>query len=98
MARSQFDRRRGGRHQDIDDSRLDRRVAVGPRQFGVDLCDDQARPADRGVQVLDAEPGVVPSGIVRPLTCSITMSIGKRPLAMRPGTSEIFAGTTLWAP
>ena len=63
--RRQFDRRRGGRHQHIDRRRLDRRVAVGPRQFGVDLRDDQPRPADRRVQVLDAEPGIVSSGFVR---------------------------------
>ena len=55
--RRQLDRRCGGRHQHVDCRRLDRRVAMGPRQFGVDLRDDQPRPADRRVQMLDAEPG-----------------------------------------
>ena len=63
--RRQFDRRCGGRHQHIDRRRLDRRVAVGPRQFRVDLRDYQPRPADRRVQMLDAEPGIVPPGFVR---------------------------------
>jgi hypothetical protein len=49
------------------------------------------------VQVLDAKPGIVYPGSSGPLTCSITMSIGNRPLATRPGTSEILAGTTLSA-
>ena len=63
--RRQFDRRCGGRHQHIDCRRLDRRVAMGPRQFGVDLRDDQPRPANRRVQMLDAEPGIVPPRCVR---------------------------------
>jgi hypothetical protein len=63
--RRQLDRRCGGRHQHVDCRRLDRRVAMGPRQFGVDLRDDQPRPADRRVQMLDAEPGIVPPRCVR---------------------------------
>jgi hypothetical protein len=61
----QLEGRFGGRHQDIEDSWLDNRVAVGPRQFGVDLRDNQARPIERRVQVLDAKPAIVASGIVR---------------------------------
>ena len=38
---------------------------MGPRQFRVDLSDDQPRPADRRVQMLDAEPGVVSPRFVR---------------------------------
>ena len=63
--RRQLDRRRGGRHQHVDRRRLDRRVTIGPRQFRVDLRDDQPRPADRRVQMLDAEPGIVPPRFVR---------------------------------
>ena len=63
--RRQFNRRHGGRHQHIDRRRLDRRVAVGPRQFRVDLRDDQPRPADCRVQMLDAEPGVLLPGFIR---------------------------------
>jgi hypothetical protein len=40
----QFEQQFGGRHQDIDNSRLDNRVAAGPWQFAVDLCDKRARP------------------------------------------------------
>jgi hypothetical protein len=36
-----------------------------PRQFGVDLRDYQPRPADRRVQMLDAEPGIVTPRFVR---------------------------------
>ena len=38
---------------------------MGPRQFGVDLRDHQPRPADRRMQMLDAEPGIVPPRFVR---------------------------------
>ena len=38
---------------------------MGPRQFRVDLRDDQPRPADRRVQVLDPEPRIVPPRLVR---------------------------------
>jgi hypothetical protein len=34
-------------------------------QFRVDLRDYQPRPGDRRVQMLDAEPGIVPPGFVR---------------------------------
>src|SRR6266481_6080453 len=47
------------------EAELDRRVAAGPRQFRVDLRDYQPRPADRRVQMLDAEPGIVPPRFVR---------------------------------
>jgi len=63
--RRQFDRRLGSRHQYVDRLRLDRRVTVGPWQFRVYLCDDQPCPTDRRVQVLDAEPRIVPAGCVR---------------------------------
>jgi len=63
--RRQLDRRLGGRHQHVDRPRLDRRVTISPRQFRVDLCDDQPRPADCRVQMLDAEPGIVPARFVR---------------------------------
>ena len=61
----QFDRRCGGRHQHIDRCRLDRRVATGPRQFRVELRDYQPCSSDRRVQMLDAEPGIVPPRCVR---------------------------------
>src|SRR5271166_408726 len=63
--RRQFDRRLGSRHQYIDRLRLDHRVTVGPWQFWVNLRDDQPRSAHRRLQVLDAEPGIVPAGFVR---------------------------------
>ena len=95
--RRQFDRWYGGRHQHIDRRRLDCRIAAGPRQFRVDLRDYQPRPADSLVQMLDAEPGIVPPRCDRPLTCSSTRSIGRRPLDTRPLISEILAGMTLSA-
>jgi hypothetical protein len=52
---------RGGQTEE----EVDRRVAVGPRQFGVDLRDYQPRTAERRVQMLDAEPGIVPPRFVR---------------------------------
>jgi hypothetical protein len=63
--RPQLDRGNGGRHQHIDRRRLDRRVAAGPRQFRVDLRDYQPCPANCRVQMLDAEPGIVPPGFIR---------------------------------
>jgi hypothetical protein len=48
--------------EDLHRRRSDR---VGPRQFRIDLSDDQPRPADRREQMLDAEPGIVSPGFVR---------------------------------
>jgi len=39
---------------------------MGPRQFRVDLRDHQTRAIERGVQMLDAEAGIVEPGVVRP--------------------------------